>query len=225
MSDLPRILYIIKWVKQSDKPDYQFGEFILTAENRYIPKPPQIFWNLNALYLYLKNNYSTSRVSILAMGLDNQDIGITEHFVQTNPFITTTKFLNRPSGKKPDGTPYKVFLVDDNTADLRLLKQIMLDEHFEIISMAKTPENCLNFFRTNARHIDILITEIYLTLNSMFDTIKEMKQIKPELKIIAVSRSSNKFDIQKLMSLKVDRILVKPVLRERLVEAVKQIAG
>jgi two-component system, chemotaxis family, chemotaxis protein CheY len=221
--DLTIRIYIIRWAKDSDKPDYHIGEFVALGENEYIPAPPQVFWNLNALMLYMKNRYSGTKVALLVMGFSTEESELIEKFAQAHPFVFKYKFVGRPSGKKPDGTPYRIFLVDDDNTRLRELNKILLDEHFEIISMARTPDNSIAFFCSYARHIDILITEIHLNLSNMFEAIRMMKKLKPDLKVIVLAQSPNKIELQRLMDMKVDRILIKPVDRKQIIEALKQI--
>lgn len=220
-----RLVYVIKWLKGSEKPDYQCGVIVLTDDNRFIPTPPTVFSSLDGMLVFIRTHYMNFKVSVLAMGFDENDKSVLEQFSKENQFITGKKYLVRPCGKRKDGTPYKVFLVDNHVDDIRSLKQVMLDEHFEIISMARNPKNAMKFFQANFEHIDMVFTELYLGMEDMFQAMQEMRALKPCLKIIAMSWTANKTDIEKLMPLKVDRFMIKPVVRDKLLDAIKTVTA
>lgn len=219
-----KLLYIIKWVK-GEKPYFQFGEFINTGEGRVIPSPPANYTNLNMLFQYLQNVYSTKVNTLLTMNMGEDEKQILDRFISTHPYIAKHKHLSKPAGKKTDGSPFRVYLVDDNMQDMKAVRQILMDEHFEIVGFAKTPENADKFISSNIRHIDLIICEIYLTDGNLFEVLRKVKLLRQDVMTLVISKSSNKVDVQKVLSLKTDGYMIKPVDRENLLKQLRRICN
>ena len=216
--------YIIRWLK-AEKPEYQFGELLPTEQGRLIPTPPVAYYNLHALLLYLKNRFQYGRLAILAMGFEEEDKETVRRWSSGQAFMAGFKYLERPVGKKKDGSPIRTILVDDKPEDLKLLKQMILDEHFEMVTMSRHPENAIRFFRNNHRHVDLVLTEAYLAAGDMFEVIREMKKLKAAVRIVVVTSVTTRADIHRLVDLGIDGCLVKPVNRQRLMTCLRSVCS
>ena len=214
--------YIIRWLK-AEKPEYQFGELLPTERGRLIPTPPVAYYNLNALLLFLKNRYQFSKLVILAMGFDEADREALRRWSSAVSFVGGCKFLEKPAGKKSDGSPVRTFLVDENPGDLKLLKQMILDEHFEMVSMARHADSALRFFRSNFKHIDLVLTEAFHSYGNLFEVIREMKILKNDIRIVVVTAANSRQDIQKLLALRVDGCLLKPLDKPKLMNCLRSV--
>ncbi len=215
---------MIKWVK-GDKPYYQFSEFIQTGEGRVIPAPPTTYFNLNVLFQLLQNQYSVYINTLLTMNFDEEERNAIDKFISTHSFIIKHKHLSKPAGKKTDGSPFRVFLIDDNMQDIKQVRQILMDEHFEIVGFAKTQESADRFLETKIKHVDLVICEIYLADGSTFDIIPMLKSQKNNILVLIVSKSSNKIDVQKSISLKADGYVIKPVEKESFIRQLRKICN
>lgn len=218
-----KILYLIKWVK-SEKPFYQLGEMVAAGQgNRYIPAPPELYYNLNSVFRYIKNKLFSYDLIMFTMGLDNIELESMDDFIGHNSFIKDCKHLSKPIGKKEDGSPYKVFMVDSDFENLKSIKKIIIGEHFEIMGVARDSEKALQFFEKNYYHIDIVIMEIILPSQNGYDVIQQMKRLKNSLKIIIVTKSNNLLDVQKAVDLKIHGYIVKPVDKQKLIANIKKV--
>ncbi|MBU1078526.1 MAG: response regulator [Spirochaetes bacterium] len=218
-----KIIYLIKWMK-NEKPFYQLGEMVPTGmQNKYIPAPPELFYSLNSVFRYMKNNLIASAVVMFTMGMDQNEIETIDLFIDGNYFIKDCKHLSKPLGKKPDGSPYKVYMVDSDFENLKSIKKIIISEHFEIMGVARDAEKAMAFFEKNYRHIDIVIMEIILPSSNGYDVIEKMLRIKSDLKIIITTMSNDSLDVQKAIELKIHGYIVKPVGREKLVTNIKKV--
>ncbi len=218
-----KIVYIIKWIK-NEKPFYQMGEFVPTGFNKYIPAPPEVFFHLNIIFQAIKSKFSFQPLSLLTMGFDETEIALINKFVNSNSFIIGCKHLAKPIGRKPDGSPYRVFMVDSDFGNLKAIKKIIINEHFEIMGIAKTPEDALRFFQKNYKYIDIVIMEILLPSNDVgYEVIKQMKQLSHNLKIIIVTKSNSELDVRKAIDFKINGYIIKPVEKDKLINNIKKI--
>jgi CheY-like chemotaxis protein len=216
--------YIIRWLK-AEKPEYQFGELLPTEQGRLLPTPPVAYYNLNALLLYLKNRFQYGRLAILAMGFEETDKETVRRWSSGQSFVAGFKYLERPVGKKRDGSPIRAILIDDKPEDLKLLKQLILDEHFEMVTMSRNPDSAIKFFRNNHRHIDLVLTEAYIGYGNMFEEIREMKKLKSGVRIVVITSANTRADIQRLVALGVDGCLVKPVGKDRLMTCLRTVCS
>lgn len=223
MADIKKIVYIIRWVK-NEKPLYQFGEMLNIGQGKkYLPAPPELFYTINSIFRYLKNNLADFNIFFLTMGFDDVDTKIINDFIKQNPFIKDCTHLSKPIGKKADGTPYKVFMVDSDFENLKSIKKIIIDQHFEIMGITRDAEKALIFFEKYYKHIDIVIIEILLDTSVQgYEIIKKMKNLKKNLKIIIVTKSNNILDVQKAIELKISGYIIKPVVNSKLIESIKK---
>lgn len=217
-----KIIYLIRWIK-NEKPIYQLGEIVPVGNNRYMPAPPEIFSNFNITLQAIKNKFSLYEVSLLTMGFEKIAEKLIDDFVSKNLFIVTCKHLSRPIGKKSDGTPYRVFMVDSDFNSLKNIRKIIVKEHFEIMGVARNADDALKFFEKYYRYIDILIIEIILGSDDGYEVITQMRKLKNDLKVIIVTKSSSQLDVQKAIDLKINGYIIKPVEKEKLINNIKKI--
>ncbi|MBN1897620.1 MAG: response regulator transcription factor [Spirochaetes bacterium] len=217
-----RIIYVIKWVK-NEKPFFQLGEFVMTGMDKYLPARPEIFFSLNTTLQAIKNKFSSSSLMLLTMGIDKEDVALIDKFIATNSFITGHKNIAKPLGKKSDGTPYRVFMVDSDFEALKKIKRIIVKEHFEIIGIARDSDHAMDFLRKHHDHIDILITELYLEPTDGYKLIQKVKDLSPRIKIIIVTKSNSELDIRKAVDLKINGYIIKPIDQEKLINDIKKV--
>ncbi|MDD5066136.1 MAG: response regulator [bacterium] len=217
-----KVLYLIKWIK-NEKPFYQLGEIIPSGNNKYLPTPPEIFYNLNISLQFIKNKHGSNTITLLSMGFNEEELNEMDRFIKFNKFISSFKHLAKPIGKKSDGTPYKIFMIDSDFDSLKKIKQIMVSEHFEIIGIARTGKDALRFLKDNYKYIDIITTEIILPDEDGYNVIEQIKQISANLRIIIITSSNKELDVKRAIDLKINGYIIKPVMREKIIDNIRKI--
>ncbi len=219
---LNKIVYLIKWIR-NEKPFYQLGELVPSGNNKYIPTPPEIFYNLNIALIYIKNKMSALNVTLISMGFNEFELDEIDRFATNNKFITVTKHLAKPIGKKYDGTPYKIFMIDSDFESLKKIKQIMVSEHFEIIGIARTGKDAIRFLTDKYKYIDIITTEIILPDEDGYTIIEQIKNINNRLKIVIITSSNKELDVKKAIDLRINGYIIKPIIKEKIMDNLKKI--
>lgn len=217
-----KVLYLIKWIK-NEKPFYQLGEIIPSGGNKFLPTPPEVFYTLNISLQYIKNKHGANSITLFSMGFNEEELTEMERFIRLNKFISSFKHLAKPIGKKSDGTPYKIFMIDSDFESLKKIKQIMVSEHFEIIGIARTGKDALRFLTDQWKYIDIITTEIILPDEDGYNVIEQIKQINSNFKIIIITSSNKELDVKRAIDLKINGYIIKPVLREKIIDNIKKI--
>lgn len=132
---------------------------------------------------------------------------------------------NLPIGIKPNGTPYTVFIIDDSMMAREILKRILLSIQFKIIDDADNGEIALNKITTSKMMPDFIFIDMEMPHLNGIETIKQIKPILPESKIIMVTSHSEKEMVTELMKLGVHGYVKKPYDRDTVVRKIASIIG
>lgn len=117
----------------------------------------------------------------------------------------------------------RILLIDDLPFIRDCIITILEDKNFTIIE-AEDAITALDIFKNT--DIDLVLTDMVMPGNDGIDLIVELKKIKPEIKIIAMSGAANKensLDLAK--SLGAHAILCKPFKKEELFTVLDKTLG
>ncbi|MBN8218665.1 MAG: hypothetical protein J0L75_18640 [Spirochaetes bacterium] len=181
-----RLFYIIRWMKYQN-PSFQFAEMIPTQGGRYVPKPPMVYSSLSIIFMTLKRNYSGDAAVILTLGLTEEEKREVTRLMAGMSRVELLRHLPRPIGKKADGTPYRVFMVDADFENLKAIKQEIAREHFEILGLARNADAALDFFLSNRAHIDVVILSLGLPENGSLFVMDKMLSAKVGIRIFGLA--------------------------------------
>ncbi len=118
-----------------------------------------------------------------------------------------------------------ILIIDDDHHILLMVKKMLEREGFEV-DLASNGEEGLKLFKKMS--VDLVITDIIMPEKEGLETIREMKKLRPDLKIIAMSgggkvSSKNYLDTAKIFG--ATRILAKPFTQKQMVSAVRELLG
>jgi len=117
----------------------------------------------------------------------------------------------------------RILIIDDETNILLMLKKMLERAGYEI-DLASNGEEGLRLFR-NAPS-DLVITDIIMPEKEGLETIREMRKMQPEMKIIAMSgggkiSADNYLETAKIFG--ASRIMEKPFTQQAMVSTVKEL--
>lgn len=118
----------------------------------------------------------------------------------------------------------RILLIDDDH-DVRIfLAEALRGAGFEVATAADGKHGVALFHRDT---YDLLITDLIMPAPNGFETIKAIRLVKPDIKIIAISGGDRAIAARYLKSvkenMKVDCVLSKPFSDHRLVEAAAEV--
>ena len=117
----------------------------------------------------------------------------------------------------------KILIIDDEPHILLMLKKMMEQSGYETDLAANGNEGIERFRKSQA---DLVITDIIMPEKEGLETIREMRRIKPDLKIIAMSgggkvSADNYLEIAKIFG--AARVIAKPFTKKEMVSAVREL--
>ena len=116
-----------------------------------------------------------------------------------------------------------ILLIEDND-DFRQVLQITLELLGHEVSSARDGKDALRMFAS--RPPDLIITDLVMPGKEGLETIQELKNLQPDVKIIAMSgggRISPNHFLNVATILGANRTLAKPFTNEELVEAIQSV--
>jgi DNA-binding NtrC family response regulator len=119
----------------------------------------------------------------------------------------------------------RILVIDDEINILLMLKK-MLERFGYEIDIATNGKEGMELFRKDPT--DLVITDIIMPEKEGLETIREMKRIQPDLKIIAMSgggkiSADNYLDTAKIFG--ASRILEKPFNQQQIISLVRELLG
>lgn len=119
----------------------------------------------------------------------------------------------------------RILIIDDDVQILDMLRQILKSEGYEVVEAADGREG-IRLYREDPA--DLIITDIIMPEKEGIETIIEFKRDFPDVKIIAISgggRIGPEEYLPMAEMLGAKRTFSKPVEREELLEAIRELIG
>jgi CheY-like chemotaxis protein len=117
----------------------------------------------------------------------------------------------------------RILVIDDDEQVLDMLYESLTREGYDVLK-ASNGEQGLRLYREKS--VDLIITDIIMPEKEGIETIIELRQDFPNVKIIAISgggRAGTKDYLQMAKIFGVQRTFAKPVAREQLLDAIKEL--
>jgi len=117
----------------------------------------------------------------------------------------------------------RILVIDDDEQVLDMLYESLTREGYDVLK-ASNGEQGLRLYREKS--VDLIITDIIMPEKEGIETIIELRQDFPNVKIIAISgggRAGTKDYLQMAKIFGVQRTFTKPVAREQLLDAIKEL--
>lgn len=121
-----------------------------------------------------------------------------------------------PGGKE------HILVVDDEESILVLLRE-MLEELGYQVTVCNDPETAVRVFTENPNDFSLVISDMTMPNKTGAELIGEIKQIKPEIKIILCTGFSDLIDEEKAKRLGIDQYFMKPIGRYDLAKGVRDV--
>ncbi|MBI4975859.1 MAG: hypothetical protein HZC28_00160 [Spirochaetes bacterium] len=210
-----RIVYLFRWMK-ADKPFYQSGEIVMIGEKRFMPRPPDSFQSLSTALQLIGRKYQHVTIILLTMGFAGQELAQLDAFVKKSTFIRGMRDISRPIGKNKDGGPRRVFLIGSSMDTLKVLKDTLIREHFEIVGLARSEPDALRTIYRMSRNIDLVLIEKTNDRSLQEETIKSVRSMSGGIKVLSFGTITD-------APLSTNGHLDPPYTREIVVEILKKV--
>ena len=133
----------------------------------------------------------------------------------SGPLMRDTPFLSAARGEQE-----RILIVDDTPINLALLKDLLEDANYQVLSAANGPEALDSLAR---EPVDLLITDLWMPGMSGFDLVRKIRSSESHerLPLVILSARRHKNDIIYGLNLGADDYIPQPFLPEELLARVK----
>lgn len=130
-----------------------------------------------------------------------------------------------PDGLKPDGTPYRVLIVDDSMFVSKQISQILTSEGFEIAGTAADGLEGLEKYKELYPKVDLVTMDITMPKMDGVSALEKIVEFDKNATVIMIS-ALGKQDLVKTALVKgAKNYIVKPLDRVKVLERIVQTLG
>lgn len=126
-----------------------------------------------------------------------------------------------PDGVKPDGSRYKVMVVDDSVFVTKQLQQILVSEAYEVVATAENGEVALEKYKSLYPEIDLVTMDITMPKMDGIEALRRLVEFDKNAKIIMISAIGKQDLVKEALILGAKNYIVKPLNRNKVLERIK----
>ncbi|HOJ98548.1 MAG: response regulator [Treponemataceae bacterium] len=128
-----------------------------------------------------------------------------------------------PEGLKPDGTPYRVLVVDDSMFVAKQINQILTSEGYEVVATAGDGEEAVEKYKELFPNIDLVTMDITMPKMDGITALEHIMNFDKNAKVIMISALGKQDLVKKSLLLGAKNYIVKPLDRKKVLERVAQV--
>ncbi len=128
-----------------------------------------------------------------------------------------------PDGIKPNGSSYKVLVVDGKDFHKKQIVQILESERYQVVDTASNGKEALEKAEKHKGKLDLITTELDMPIIDGYAMLYELKQKGNMPLVIFISEDTTKGVMQDLISMGAKDFILKPVNRRVILERVKNV--
>ena len=125
-----------------------------------------------------------------------------------------------PEGTKPEGTPYRVIVVDDSMFIAKQLGQIFSSEGFEIAGTASDGAQGVELYKAEHPNVDLVTMDITMPVMDGVSALEKILEFDKDACVIMVSALGKEDVVKKSLLMGAKSYIVKPLDRKKVLERV-----
>jgi two-component system chemotaxis response regulator CheY len=125
-----------------------------------------------------------------------------------------------PDGIKPDGTPYRVLIIDDSMFIAKQLGQILTSEGFEVVGAVTDGLQGIEKYKELYPNIDLVTMDITMPVMDGVSALEKILEFDKNAVVIMVSALGKEDVVKKSLLLGAKSYIVKPLDRKKVLERV-----
>jgi len=126
----------------------------------------------------------------------------------------------KAEGLKPDGTPYKVLVVDDSMFVTKQISQILSSEGFDIVGTANDGQEGLEKYKELYPNVDLVTMDITMPKMDGVTSLEKIIEFDKNARVIMISALGKQDLVKKSLLLGAKNYIVKPLDRNKVLERV-----
>ncbi|PKL08211.1 MAG: two-component system response regulator [Spirochaetae bacterium HGW-Spirochaetae-7] len=129
----------------------------------------------------------------------------------------------RPEGLKPEGTPYRVLIVDDSMFIAKQLGQILTSEGFDVVGTASDGLAGFERYKELAPTVDLVTMDITMPKMDGVTALEKILEYDKTAAVVMVSALGKEDVVKKCLLLGAKSYIVKPLDRKKVLERILSI--
>ncbi|TVR04840.1 MAG: response regulator [Spirochaetaceae bacterium] len=130
-----------------------------------------------------------------------------------------------PDGLKPDGTPYRVLIVDDSMFVAKQLSQILTSAGFDVVATAGDGEAGVEKYKELHPRIDLVTMDITMPKLDGVSALEQIIAFDKNAAVIMISALGKNDLVKKSLIIGAKNYIVKPLDRQKVLERVLNSLG
>lgn len=130
-----------------------------------------------------------------------------------------------PDGQKPDGTAYRVLLVDDSIFIAKQLNQILTSEGYEVINTAQDGIQAVEMYKEASPRVDLVTMDITMPNMDGITALEKIMEFDKNAKVVMISALGKEDLVKKALLTGAKSYIVKPLDRKKVLERIKSVLG
>jgi len=128
-----------------------------------------------------------------------------------------------PDGLRPNGSSYKIMVVDSKDFHRKQIVQILESEKYQVVETAANGKEALDKIEKLKGRIDLITTELDMPVIDGYAMIYELKQKGNMPLVVFISEDTTKGVMKDLISMGARDFILKPINRRVILERIKNI--
>ncbi|MDR1933236.1 MAG: response regulator [Spirochaetales bacterium] len=125
-----------------------------------------------------------------------------------------------PEGQRPDGTPFRVLIVDDSMFVAKQLNQILTSVGFEVVATAADGEAGLEKYKELFPNIDLVTMDITMPKMDGITALEKIIEFDKNATVVMVSALGKNDLVKKSLLTGAKNYIVKPLDRKKVLERI-----
>jgi two-component system, chemotaxis family, chemotaxis protein CheY len=125
-----------------------------------------------------------------------------------------------PEGLRPDGTPYRVLIVDDSMFVAKQLSQILTSAGFDVIGTAGDGQAGVERYKELHPKVDLVTMDITMPRMDGVTALEQIMAFDSEATVIMISALGKNDLVKKSLIMGAKNYIVKPLDRQKVLERV-----
>lgn len=128
-----------------------------------------------------------------------------------------------PDGRKPDGSAYRVLVVDDSIFVAKQIGQILTSEGYDVVATASDGEEAIERYKELFPNIDLVTMDITMPKMDGISALERIIDFDKNAKVIMISALGKQDLVKKSLLIGAKNYIVKPLDRKKVLERIYQV--
>ena len=130
----------------------------------------------------------------------------------------------RPAeGVRPDGTPYKVLVVDDSIFVTKQIGQILTSEGYEVVATAADGLEGVEKYKAMGSSVDLVTMDITMPKMDGIEALEKIMTFDKNAKVVMISALGKEDLVKQALLLGAKNYIVKPLDRKKVLERIASV--